>query len=188
MAEPVDVHEQIVEDPVFKQRLIFRDKAPDTLEIEFWVDPGGGVPPHVHPAMEERFTVRDGQPEFCAGRKWKEAGPGETVVVPPGVRHGYRNRGDEVAHVVCHASPPMTLREFLEDAAAMSRGGKFTSSGMPKSWDAFLQAAVMVEYNKDMVVLGFPLPPRPLQRLMIPPLARLGERRGYRAGHFADSV
>ena len=45
----------------------------------------------------------------------------------------------------------------------------------------------MVDHYRDMVVLGFPpLPPPAIQRLAIPPLARLGERRGYRAGHFAD--
>jgi hypothetical protein len=59
---------------------------------------------------------------------------------------------------------------------------------MPKSFDALCRAAVMVHHNWDVVELGFPLPPRPLQRLMIPPLARAGERRGYRAGHFAERL
>ncbi len=40
-----------------------------------------------------------------------------------------------------------------------------------------------------MVKMGFPpMPPGPIQRLLIPPLARLGARRGYRAGHFAESA
>jgi hypothetical protein len=38
-----------------------------------------------------------------------------------------------------------------------------------------------------MVVLLFPpMPPPFLQRLIFPALARLGERRGYRAGHVAE--
>ena len=67
-----------------------------------------------------------------AGRKWRTAGPGETVVVPAGTRHAYRNRGDEVAHVICHARPPSTLQEFLEDAAALGRAGKLTREWAPE--------------------------------------------------------
>jgi quercetin dioxygenase-like cupin family protein len=183
----------VVEDPALGHRLSFRrETEPDgeeILHVEMWVDPGGGTPPHVHPAMEERFQVLSGTPSFLAGRKWRTAGPGQTVIVPPGTRHAYRNRGNEVAHVICHARPPSSLQGFLEDAAALGRAGKLTSSGLPKSFDALLQAAVMVEHYKDMVELGFPpLPPPAIQRLVMPFLARMGERRGHRAGHFAEQL
>ena len=119
------MEEQVVVDPVLRQRLVFRRRADEhdgeVLEVEMWVDPGGGVTPHIHPTIDERFTVRSGHPSFLAGRRWREAGPGETVVVPAGTRHAYRNRGDEVAHVVCEARPPGELQEFLEDVARMSR-------------------------------------------------------------------
>jgi quercetin dioxygenase-like cupin family protein len=185
------VAQDMVEDPALRQRLRFsrtRDEdGGEVLNVEMWVEPGGGVPPHIHPAMEERFDVLAGRPSFLAGKEWRTAAPGETVVAPPGVRHAYRNTGDEAAHVVCHARPPSSLQEFLEDAAALGRAGKLTHRGLPKSFGALLQAAVMVHHYRDMVVLGFPpLPPPAIQRLVIPPLARLGERRGYRAGHFAD--
>ncbi len=181
---------RVVEDPALRQRLSFsrliREGA-EVLRVEMWVDPGGGVPPHVHPSMEERFEVLAGRPSFLAGRKWKEATAGETVVVPPGTRHAYRNRGNEVAHIICWARPPSTLQGFLEDAAALGRAGKLTHGGLPKSFDALLQSAVLVEAYRDMVELGFPpLPPPAIQRLVIPPLARLGERRGYRAGHITE--
>ena len=35
----------------------------------------------------------EGTPSFLAGRKWRTASAGETVVAPAGVRHAYRNRG-----------------------------------------------------------------------------------------------
>jgi hypothetical protein len=45
----------------------------------------------------------------------------------------------------------------------------------------------MLEAYGAMVEMGFPpVPPAPIRRLLVPPLARLGARRGYRAGHFAD--
>jgi quercetin dioxygenase-like cupin family protein len=186
------VDKRIVEDPVLKQRLSFERTVDadggEVLNVEVWVDPGGGVPPHIHPAMEERFDVVSGRPSFLAGKRWQMGGPGETVVVPPGTRHAYRNTGDEVAHVICHARPPSTLQEFLEDAAALGRAGMLTGHALPKSFSALLRAAVMAHAYRDMVVLGFPpLPPPAIQRVVIPPLARLGERRGYMAGHIAES-
>ncbi len=183
---------QVIEDPALRQKLSFWtdvEGGSEVLHVEMWVDPGGGVPPHIHPAMEERFEVLGGRPSFLAGRKWQEAGAGETVVVPAGTRHAYRNKGDEVAHVICHARPPSSLQGFLEDAAALGRAGKLTRQGLPKSFGALLQAAVMIEAYSDMVVLLFPPAPPPIiQRIVMPPLARLGERRGYRAGSFAQSA
>jgi quercetin dioxygenase-like cupin family protein len=180
------MEQQVIEDPVLRQRLSFsrttEQDGSEVLHVETWVDPGGGVTPHIHPALEERFEVLDGRPSFLAGRKWREAAPGETVVVPRGVRHAYRNRSDAVVHMVCHATPPSTLQEFLEETVALSRAGKITRGGWPRSPGALLDAAPMVERHKDMVTLLFPpLPPPAIQRLVMPPLARLGERRARRA-------
>ena len=127
---------QLVQDPVLKQRFTFERTVEDgqnTLLVETWVDPGGGVTPHIHPAMQERFEVLDGEMSFLSGRKWVTVGAGESVTVPAGVRHAYRNNSGAEAHMVCHATPPSTLQEFLEDAAALSRGGYITSRALTRS-------------------------------------------------------
>jgi mannose-6-phosphate isomerase-like protein (cupin superfamily) len=176
---------QLIEDPVLRMRSHFwttLDGGHEVLNVETWVDPRGGVTPHIHPAMEERFEVLEGRPQFLAGRRWEDVAPGETVVVAPGTRHAFRNRGTEVAHFVCRATPPSTLQSFLEDAAGLSRSGGITSRAIPRGLDGLLKAAVMVHHYRDMVTLLAPLPPPAIQRLVIPPLARAGERRGYRAG------
>jgi quercetin dioxygenase-like cupin family protein len=184
MASNGEMTDKLTEDPVLRMRSRFwrtTDDTDEVLHVETWVDPGGGVTPHIHPAMEERFEVLDGRPEFLAGRSWKETRPGDTVLVAPGTRHAFRNRSGEVAHFVCHATPPSTLQEFLEDAAALSRAGGITRRAFPRSLDGLLQAAVMVHHYRDMVTLLAPLPPPAIQRLLIPPLARAGKRRGHRA-------
>lgn len=183
--------DRVVEDPVLGQRYAFaRRTDPDggeVLEVEMWVDPGGGVTPHLHPAMEERFEVLGGRPEFLAGRKWAAADPGETVVVPPNTRHAFRNRGDEVAHVRAEVRPPSTLQEFLEDVAGLSRAGRLTKRGFPRGPTAALQSAELAHAYRDMATLMFPpAPPKLVQRLLFPPLARLAKRRGHRAGTFKD--
>ncbi len=180
--------EHLVEDPVFRTRYRFmRSTGPgggEVQHVEMWIDPGGGVPPHLHPTMEERFTIVSGGAELLGGRQWRWAGPGETVVVPAGTRHAFRNRGDAVAHLRAEARPPSTLQAFLEDVAGLSRAGKLTRVGLPKP-TALLEAAVLSHHYRDMVTLLFPSPPPIVQRLLFPPLARIAQRRGHRAGEFA---
>ena len=137
-----------------KQRLGFQpaDDGAAVL-VEMWVEPGGGVPPHVHPSMEERFEVISGELSLLSGRKWQTAAAGETVVVPAGTRHAYRNSAAEPAHGICRASPPQSLQEFLEDAAAMARDGKLTRQGLPKSPGALVQALRLALRHRKMVVM-----------------------------------
>jgi len=177
--------DELTEGPVLRMRSRFwrtSEVGGDVLHVETWVDPGGGVTAHVHPTMQEHFEVLDGRPEFLSGRRWKAFAPGATVVVPPGTRHAFRNRNAEPAHFVCHATPPSTLQEFLEDAAALSRAGGITRRALPRNLDGLLRAAVMADHYRDMVTLLAPLPPPAIQRLVIPPLARAGRRRGHRPG------
>lgn len=175
-------------DPVFGTRYRFwRTTDPDGSEVqhvETTIEPGGGVTAHVHPSMEERFTVTEGRCQFLSGRRWIDAGRGETVVVAPGTRHAFRNRSDAPAVFLCEARPPSSLQDFLEDVAALSRAGKLVRAGLPKP-SALLEAAVLIDAYDDMVTLGFPSPPRFVQRLVAPPLARLAARRGLRPGALA---
>ncbi len=119
--------EEIVEDPVLRQRYLFRSTTdPDgkpVVELEMWVDQDGGVTPHIHPFMEERFTVLSGRPEVLSGRAWRSLVAGETAIVPPHTRHAFRNRNAETAHFRVEVRRPEGLQGFLEDVAALSRGG-----------------------------------------------------------------
>ncbi len=163
--EPPD----LVVDPVFQIRSSFRPDG-ESLIVDTWIDPGGGVTPHVHPAMEERFETIEGTAQFLSGRKWHETPAGEGVVVPRGTRHAFRNRGDGVAHIRCRATPPMTLEEFLTEAAAMSRAGKINRFALPTSFAALKEIAALAERHRPMVVMSSP--PALVQKLLLPPLAR----------------
>jgi mannose-6-phosphate isomerase-like protein (cupin superfamily) len=177
--EPTD----LVVDPVFGTRYRFWREG-DAQLVEMWVAPGGGVPAHIHPTVEEVFTVHEGTLELLAGREWRPARAGETVTVPPGTRHAFRNRGTVEAHGTCRATPPSSLEGFLTQAAGLSRAGLLTKAGLPKP-RGILHAAVLAHAHRDMVHLLFPAPPQPVQKVLWPPLARLGEKRGLRAADFA---
>jgi oxalate decarboxylase/phosphoglucose isomerase-like protein (cupin superfamily) len=140
-----------------------------------WVDPGGDVPPHFHPAQEERFEVVAGRVRFRTGRARAVHGPGDRVTAPPRVVHAFENIGNEEAHLRVEVVPALHLQDTLEEAAALARAGKYTRRGIPKGFRAAIEMADFVERHGDETVLVSP--PRFLQRLLLAPLARLARRR-----------
>src|SRR2546423_450321 len=104
---------EILEDPPVKQRYPFSTDG-NVLHTRIWVDPGGGVDiDHVHPHQEERLEVVAGQAVYRVDGDERRMGPGDTAVVPPGVRHAFRNEGDEVAHLRFESEPPMEVEESV---------------------------------------------------------------------------
>jgi mannose-6-phosphate isomerase-like protein (cupin superfamily) len=159
---------RLVEDPVLKQRYRFT-RHDGSLTVEAWVDPGGGVTPHVHPRMEEHFKVLDGEIEFLAGRDWVTT---DDIVVPAGTRHAYRNPGTTTAHMITEVTPPLELEEFLTEIAALSQRRRFTRKGRPTSLKAIPELAAVAQRYRDTVMVETPLRP------FIPLAARFARSSG----------
>ncbi|MBV9052928.1 MAG: cupin domain-containing protein [Hyphomicrobiales bacterium] len=66
--------------------------------FEQWCTPGRGAPGHLH-AVEEVLTVLAGQAEIWVESEKATVGPNQSVVIPAGRKHGFRNIGDTVLHV-----------------------------------------------------------------------------------------
>jgi quercetin dioxygenase-like cupin family protein len=162
-------------DPVRRQRMSFISQE-DVLRAEVWTDPGGDVPAHFHPAQIERFEVVTGEVEFRIGRTSSRAGPGDRLVAEPGVVHAFKNSGAVDALVRVEVQPAPRLQAFLEEAAALARQGKYTQRGVPRGLRAAAELAELMERYSDVTVMAFP--PRPLQRILLSPLARLAPSRG----------
>ena len=62
------------------------------LNVE--IMPGNGAPPHTH-EYDELFVIHAGRGRFTIGRESIEAGPGDVVVVPSGLPHGFVALGPE---------------------------------------------------------------------------------------------
>jgi mannose-6-phosphate isomerase-like protein (cupin superfamily) len=168
------VHAEIIEDPLFRQRYRFSSEG-HLLRIDIWTDPGGGVlAEHVHPRLEERYQVVDGEVTFRVDGEPVHAGPGDRLVVPAGARHAFENTGTGTAHLLVEAEPAMRLRESIEDGAALGRAERFTAGGRPRTARALVEAAALAERYRDTVVLSSP--PPFLQRFLFPPLARFARR------------
>jgi quercetin dioxygenase-like cupin family protein len=160
---------EYIDDPLFRQCYRF-SRAAEVLRVEIWTDPGGGVlAEHVHPQLEERYEVVEGEVTFNVDGEQRQAGPGERLVVAPGVRHSFQNTGTETAHLVVEADPALRLRESIEDGAALTRAESFSENGKPRSVRALVEGAALARRYRDTVVLSSP--PPAVQRLLFPLLA-----------------
>jgi mannose-6-phosphate isomerase-like protein (cupin superfamily) len=81
-----------------RMRVSARTGAAQLCIFEQWCDPGYGAPTHLH-AIEEVLTVLAGSAEVWVGEERATVTAGQSVIVPAGHRHGFRNNGEAVLHV-----------------------------------------------------------------------------------------
>lgn len=181
----------VLENPVTGERLVIRKlvlDAPggDQGEVDLYVKPGGAVAgEHVHPAIEESFTVLNGQVGFRLAERESIAPLNQRLVVPPGVAHDWWNAGEEEAHVFVEASGTggRRLVEMIQNLFGLAQDGKTNAKGMPN----LLQGAIMIrEFEEAMY---FTKPPRVVQRVLFGPLAVIAKALGYKGSYlkYTDS-
>jgi quercetin dioxygenase-like cupin family protein len=157
-------------DPVHRASYSFEPDG-ENLWVDTWLEPGGGLPPHLHPRQEEIWRVLDGEVRFQLGDEKRVIGPADgDMVVKPGTVHGIEAVMDSDAHLRCHVLPARELQAFLEDSAEAARAGLFMKGGIPKSLRGARWAARFLKQHRDDVVMTFP--PRPVQSAMIALLGR----------------
>jgi quercetin dioxygenase-like cupin family protein len=66
--------------------------------FEQWVAPGAGAPTHSHP-VEEVLTVREGEAEMWMDEQRAVVTAGQSLIVPAGRKHGFRNSGTATLHI-----------------------------------------------------------------------------------------
>ena len=83
--------------------------------FEQWVAPGNGAPTHAHP-VEEVLTVLDGEAEAWMNDARVRLTAGQSLIVPAGRLHGFRNSGTATLHL--HAVLASPIFEALAEGAA----------------------------------------------------------------------
>lgn len=112
--------------PLTGERIWIRTRGEETGgELMVWdleLAPGGHVPiSHSHPEQEEAFHVVSGEMRFRVGWRRVTAGPGESVIVPPGTVHHFSNHGAVPACVHVETRPALNMEEMLVVGAALAR-------------------------------------------------------------------
>lgn len=74
--------------------------------FEQWCEPGLGAPTHLH-AVEEILTVLEGEAEVWVEAERRRVTAGQSVVVPAGRKHGFRNTGDAILRVQAILAAPV---------------------------------------------------------------------------------
>jgi quercetin dioxygenase-like cupin family protein len=172
----------VIENPVTGERVVVRvgteDSGGDLLAVDGHIKPGGAVTgEHVHPAIDEDFTVLRGRVGFRIDGRESIAEPGKRLHVPAGTAHDWWNAGEEDAHVRVEIRPGARFEEMALNLFGLAQDGKTNSRGMPN----LLQAAIFAREFSD--VLYFTKPPLWVQRLLFGALAGVARVLGYRGSY-----
>jgi mannose-6-phosphate isomerase-like protein (cupin superfamily) len=87
--------------------------------FEQWVAPGAGAPTHSHP-VEEVLTVREGEAEIWIDQDRAVVTSGQSLIVPAGRLHGFRNCGAATLHMHAVLASPI-FEATPEGATEMTR-------------------------------------------------------------------
>jgi mannose-6-phosphate isomerase-like protein (cupin superfamily) len=82
-------------------------------------DPGLGAPLHIH-AVEEVLEVIEGTAEIRLGKKSAIVKPNQSVLVPAGAKHGFRNIENKTLHVRATLAAAIFEASYV-DSAEISR-------------------------------------------------------------------
>src|SRR5262245_55773621 len=172
----------VIANPVTGERAEVRIGTDQTggelVVVDLRIRPGGAVMgEHVHPAIEERFTVLRGRVGFRLSGRVAAAGPGDRRVVPAGVPHDWWNAGPEEALVRVEIRPAARFEVMILNAFGLAQDGKVDRRGMP----TLLQLAVFAREFDD--VIRFTRPPRVVQQVLFGLLAPIARLRGYRGSY-----
>jgi mannose-6-phosphate isomerase-like protein (cupin superfamily) len=145
------------------------------LHSEMRVRPGGAVSvAHSHPTIRERFEVVEGTLTLRVDGQEHRLTAGERRTIEPGQVHHYRNAEANDCVFRCEVWPAARFEAMILTLFCLAGEGATNAEGVPSP----LQMAVILhEFDDTMRVAG---PPRWLQRLLLPPLARIGRARGLR--------
>ena len=76
------------------------------------INPGTRVVTHIHPDTEEAMIIVEGSLEAILADEVVNVGPGDAVLAPAGVKHGFVNRTQEKATLLA-AFPKTTFERVV---------------------------------------------------------------------------
>lgn len=173
---------QTVENKVTGERVIVIKGTDETNGEEgiydLYVSPDGAVAgEHVHPNLEEKFTVLKGKVGFRLDGVEQIAPLNETITVPVGMVHDWWNAGDEEAHVRVEVRPAARFELMILNLFGLANDGKTDAKGMPNP----LQLAILGKEFQDVIM--FTSPPAPIQKVMFAVVAPIAKLMGYQGSY-----
>jgi quercetin dioxygenase-like cupin family protein len=94
------------------------DGAPNFEMRKFTIKPGGSIPKHYHPDIEHEQYVLKGRYKIGIGRKVHIVKAGDSVYIPPGTPHWYKNTGKHDAEFICIVPKKTKYDSIYEEDAS----------------------------------------------------------------------
>ena len=136
------------------------------VEMECTVQPGSGSMIHYHPHQEETYRVLAGTLEVFREGTWRTLQTGESLTVPHGAVHAFRNASGTPTKFLNVHRPALAFQDHLETLDRLIRSGKVRGTKDPRSLIYMSMSAV--KHRPDVAVK----PPQVVVNLM----AWLGRR------------
>jgi quercetin dioxygenase-like cupin family protein len=101
-------------------RISAQTGAAQLTVFEQWVAPGLSVPAHWHP-VEENVSVIDGEAEVSLKDQSAILTAGQSILVPPKARHGFRNCGSKLLHMQFTLAAPFFEATYEDSSEPVRR-------------------------------------------------------------------
>lgn len=144
------------------------------VKMRFDLPPGAkGSPLHYHTNMSETFTVLRGCLEIEVAQKGnrRTLRAGESLHVPSGMHHSFRNTSDDWVTFTSENQPAGKFEQFIRGMFGLAIDGKVDHEGMPTN---LLHFALLLK-KADTVLVG---PPLIVQKLLVGTLVRVAHLLG----------
>jgi quercetin dioxygenase-like cupin family protein len=140
------------------------------VEMELLLPPNAVTPPlHIHPGQEEDYEVLAGTLEVHYEGDWQRLPEGESMTVPRGEPHTFRNNSGLRVRVRNVHRPALGFQDYLEELHALTQDGKIKSFTDASS--VMHLSRLLEKYDETIV------PAKLAQRAVMGLFARVGRRR-----------
>ncbi len=100
ISDKADIRREELAPGVDRWALLDGDKGAESLSVgDVTLAAGASVPTHMHPT-EEAMVILEGELEAIVGDEVVTVTAGQTILGPPGVKHGFVNRSGSSARVM----------------------------------------------------------------------------------------
>jgi quercetin dioxygenase-like cupin family protein len=178
--EPPSTRELRLESAFNGETFVFSAEGTDVARFTVILAPGGtgggNALVHVHPCASETFTVTSGRLAVTMGGVEQIATVGQSVTIPPGTNHHFRNADADETEAIVTFEPAQQHVRFFKNFATLTkkRPEWFSVEGDP---NLLLIALVLHTYRDHIYLAGIPIR---VQKLMFAALSPLAKLRGYR--------
>ena len=85
------------------------------FKVDFAATEGAGTGTHFHRTFHEDILVLSGSMALFDGERWRDAGPGDFLHIPPGGLHSFSNKSGEAASMLMLFAPGGPREDYFAD-------------------------------------------------------------------------